>query len=277
MKPVRDIINREIIDDLWGAGYTILPRTRHPDPFFVHPEIIPQGRAYQWMHLIHDKYHIGDKDHSMGWAAVPASRHDGHFMPAGFVGDIEVNGLGLFEKPKFEVEADKAKQTAAAHKQVDDWKERWGGQFSGETVISGERTEIGETKTIEDTTKIPRDMVPYIAQIFEERDRLAKVSAEVFDNGGTDEFIPKFVEAIRDDPECPKWPLLYSLVLPTAIANVRDRILAVAELKVIMAERGIEPENLSHESKQHELAEEALRRVQSIKSKEASHGNEHAS
>lgn len=272
MKPVRDIISREVIDDLWGAGYTILPRKRHPDPFNVPQETVPQGRSYQWMHLVHDKWHYAGHNNT-GWARVPASRHDGYFMPAGFVGDIEVNGLGLFEKPKFEVDADKAAQTAAAHKMVDDWKERWGGQFSGETVISGERTEIGDTKTIEDTTKIPRDMVPYIAQIFEERDRLAKVSAEVFDNGGTDEFIPKFVEAIRDDPERPKWPLLHSLVLPTAIANVRDRILAVAELKVIMAERGIEPENLSHEPKQHELAEEALRRVRSIKSKEASHGN----
>lgn len=218
MKRIRDIVDREIIDDLWGAGYTILPRNRHVDPFFVPPEIIPQGRAYQWMHLVHDKAWI-----SNGWAAVSASRHDGYFMPAGFIGDIEVNGLGLFEKPKFEVEQERAAQTAAAHKQVTDWQEKWGSQFSGETVVSGERTEIGKTKTIEDTTKIPRDMVPYIAQIFEERDRLAKISAEVFDTGGTDEFIPQFVEAVRADPDRPKWPLLHSLVLLKAIENVRKQ------------------------------------------------------
>lgn len=208
MKPVRDIINREIIDDLWGAGYTILPRNRNPDPFNVPPEIIPQGRAYQWMHLVHDKAWIMN-----GWAAVSASRHDGYFMPAGFVGDIEVNGLGLFEKPKFEVEADKAAQTAAAHKQVDDWKERWGGQFSGETVVSGERTEIGPTKTIEDTTKIPRDMVPYIAQIFEERDRLAKHHLDDVElERGT---IGKAFRLVMNaNPSAEKWPTLHAILLP---------------------------------------------------------------
>src|SRR6267142_5671283 len=105
MKLVREIISRDIIDDLWGAGYTILPRRRHADPFHVPVEMVPQGRSYQWMHLIHDKFHfIGSRgDYSLGWSPVPASRHDGYFLPAGYIGDIEVNGLGLFEKPKFEV------------------------------------------------------------------------------------------------------------------------------------------------------------------------------
>ena len=102
MKPVREVVSREIIDDLWGAGYTILPRNRHPDPFYVPPEIVPSTRSYQWWHLVHDKVLYGN-----GWAPVPASRHDGYFMPAGFVGDIEVSGLGLFEKPKFEVDAER--------------------------------------------------------------------------------------------------------------------------------------------------------------------------
>jgi NDP-sugar pyrophosphorylase family protein len=223
MKRARDIIDREIIDDLWGAGYTILPRNRHVDPFFVPPEIIPQGRAYQWMHLVHDKFWIAN-----GWAAVSASRHDGYFMPAGFVGDIEVNGLGLFEKPKFEVDRDRAEQTATAHKQVDDWKEKWGGQFSGETVVSGERTEIGATKTIEDTTKIPRDLTPYIAQIFEERDRLGRIAAECLQDGTGDSEVDAAVEAyknaVENDENLSKWPAMNALVLPKAIENVRKRI-----------------------------------------------------
>lgn len=223
MKPVRDIISREVIDDLWGAGYTILPRNRNPDPFNVPAEIIPQGRAYQWMHLVHDQAWIKN-----GWAAVPSSRHDGYFMPAGFVGDIEVNGLGLFEKPKFEVERDQAVQTAAAHKQTDDWKERWGSQFSGETVVGGERTEIGATKTIEDTAKIPRDMVPYIAQIFEERDRLGRIAAECLQSGTGDSDIDAAVSAYKDAVEnnanLSKWPAMNALVLPKAIENIRKRI-----------------------------------------------------
>lgn len=228
MKPVRDIISREVIDDLWGAGYTILPRNRHPDPFFVQPEIIPQGRAYQWMHLVHDQTWI-----KSGWAAVPASRHDGYFMPTGFVGDIEVNGLGLFEKPKFEVDQERAAQTAAAHKQVDDWKERWGGQFSGEAIVGVERTEIGSTKTIENTTKIPRDMVPYIALIFEERDRLGAEQVAAWKNSDADptevqrKITAQYNQAFENGDglkPIPKWPTLNAILLPYAIENVRKRI-----------------------------------------------------
>ncbi len=142
MKPIREVVSRDIIEDLWGAGYTILPRKRHADPFFVPPELIPQGRSYQWMHLIHDRAWFD----GTGWAAVPASRHDGYYMPAGHIGDIEVNGLGLFEKPKFEVDADKAAQNAAARKQVDDWKQKWGGQFAGEVSIDGKTETIGNAE-----------------------------------------------------------------------------------------------------------------------------------
>lgn len=224
MKRVRDIIDRQIIDDLWGAGYTILPRNRHVDPFFVPPEIIPQGRAYQWMHLVHDKFHYGHG----GWAAVSASRHDGYFMPAGFVGDIEVNGLGLFEKPKFEVEQERTMSAAAAHKAVDDWGGKWGSQFSGETVVSGERTEIGETKTIEDTTKIPRDMVPYIAQIFEERDALYNSLVSRWNAGLA---LTAWESAIKTayevqlslNKDSPLGPTLNRLILPTAIENIRKQ------------------------------------------------------
>lgn len=235
MKPVREIISREIIDDLWGAGYTILPRARHPDPFNVPPEIVPQSRLYQWMHLIHDKVWIGQ-----GWAAVPASRHDGYFMPAGFVGDIEVNGLGLFEKPKFEVEQAKAEQVAAAHKAVDDWKEKRGAEFSGEVAIAtqtklGEYTvqtaKIGNTKSIENVTAIPRDMTPYIAQIFEERDYLGKLYEVNCADGVTarspffiSEIASKMEAAMKADPAAPKWPTLNAIILPFAIANVRKRI-----------------------------------------------------
>jgi hypothetical protein len=172
MKPVREVVTRDVIDDLWGAGYTILPRRRHVDPFFVEPELIPQGRSYQWMHLVHDKFHY---EHG-GWASVPASRHDGYFMPAGHVGDIEVNGLGLFEKPKFEVERDQAEHVAKAKKLVTDWVDKTGGQFSGEISVNGDKTVIGNTQTVESATPIPRKMIPYITQIFEERDRLLEVA-----------------------------------------------------------------------------------------------------
>lgn len=244
MKPVREIVSRDIIDDLWGAGYTILPRNRHPDPFFVPQEMVPQGRFYQWWHLIHDKFHYAGHSNT-GWAPVPASRHDGYFMPAGFVGDIEVNGLGLFEKAKFEVDAERAGNVAAAQKQVDDWQEKWGGQFSGEFSVGDSVTSmrdmsnpemeittvVGDTKTVENTTAIPKDMVPYIAQIFEERDYLTNLYATdtvsespVWSTLLISDIATEMNDAMRRNPDAPKWPRLNAIVLPYAIANIRKRI-----------------------------------------------------
>lgn len=226
MKPVREVVSREIIDDLWGAGYTILPRARHPDPFHMPAEMVPQGRAYQWMHLVHDKFHY---EHG-GWAPVPSDRHDGYFMPAGFVGDIEVNGLGLFEKPKFEVDAEHANNAAKAKKMVTDWAEKNSGLFSGEVSVNGDRTEIGATKSIEDTTKVPRELTPYIAQIFEERDRLSREQLDAWKNSDLEptdmqrDITRKYNTFLEEDPERRRWPTLNAILLPYAIANIRKRI-----------------------------------------------------
>lgn len=221
-----DYISSDAVQDLWGIGYTIIRRHQHPDPFHVPAEVIPQGRSYQWMHLVEDKTWI-----DRGWAAVPTSRHDGMFMPFGTTGAIEVSGLGLFEKSKFEVDADRAQQIDAAHKLVDDWKEKWGGQFFGDVSVGGERTPVGETKSIENTTAIPRDMVPYIAQIFIERDYLGKCYADDCKSGEPawssvtiSEIAAKMDVAMKADATGPKWPTLNAIILPYAIANVRSRI-----------------------------------------------------
>jgi hypothetical protein len=147
-------------------------------------------------------------------------------MPAGFIGDIEVNGLGLFEKSKWEVEADRAEQTAKAKQMVDDWAKSTGALFEGEFKIGGERTEIGATKTIENTTKIPRELTPYIAQIFEKRDRIARL----YTNGDKSGFILaieiEMDDAMKNNPDAfaSKWPTLNAIILPFAIENIRKRI-----------------------------------------------------
>ncbi len=240
MKPIREVVSRDVIEDLWGAGYTILPRRRHSDPFHVPEDMIPQGRSYQWMHLVYDQALFkSNGPMPNAWAPVPASRHDGYFMPAGHIGDIEVNGLGLFEKPKFEVEAERASQVAAAHKQVDDWKEKWGGEFSGSVTVgtqtklgeldSIKTTEIGSTKTIENTTKVPRDMVPHIAQIFEERDRLYTDLVDKWNNGEElneqQDWVRRIYQTTEDaDPNILKGPTLNAILLPIAIANIRTKL-----------------------------------------------------
>lgn len=220
-----DYISSDAVQDLWGIGYTIIRRHQHPDPFHVPAEVIPHGRSYQWWHLIHDKFHFYRPENATpsGWAPVPASRHDGMFMPFGTSGAIEVNGLGLFDKSKFEVDADRAQQIDAAHKLVDDWKEKWGGQFSGDVSVGGERTLVGETKSYENTTAIPRDMVPYIAQIFAERDRLAGDYSTGLGEETAWAAVP-FEAHMAEHPNSAKWPTLNAILLPAAIANVRSRI-----------------------------------------------------
>jgi hypothetical protein len=231
-----DYVTRDQIQDLWGIGFTIVKRSRHPDPFHVPPEMIPQGRAYQWMHLIHDKVYTDGP----GWAPVPASRHDGYFMPFGHFGPIEVNGLGLFEKPKFEVDQERAAQIAAAKKQTDDWIRQTGiDGISGSVSVGAIGMEVGKgekvfkntsSKSINTTVGVPADMFPYMAEVFAERDRLyADLEAEWRAEGGsyTDQqnrVMMQYEAAIGEDPNIPKGPTLNALLLPYAVENVRAKL-----------------------------------------------------
>jgi len=237
MASVRDYLSAQSIDDLWAAGFTVVARQRGADPFEVDPRIIPQGRGYQWMHLVHDRAMF--ENGSGGWAPVPASRHDGLFMPAGHVGDIEVSGLGLFEKPKHEIDAERASQVSAAHKMVDDWKEKVsGGGFTGHVVEATQTsigkldtakvTEFGHNKTIENTSSVPMDMLHLMSDVFAERDRLKDavvlpdrtlVPGEI-----ADELYRKMQEPGRE-----WWPTLNAILLPIAVRNVRSKNLSTGE------------------------------------------------
>jgi hypothetical protein len=122
---------------------------------------------------------------------------------------------------------------------VTDWQERYGGQFSGSVVIAVQTElgkmdtvktiKIGATKTIENTTAIPKDMVPYISQIFEERDRLYNDLVGKWNSG---QKLDSWQDAIRKSyelqlsmtPEALLGPTLNRLIAPTAIENVRKRI-----------------------------------------------------
>jgi hypothetical protein len=233
MSLVSEIITQDQIQDLWGCGFTIVARNRHPDPFYVSPEMVPQGRSYQWWHLVHDKFHFERPKDAMssGWAPVPASRHDGYFMPFGHTGDIEVYGLGLFEKSKVEVDAERAQSKAAALKHVDDWMKETGAEFSGHFAVGEAITDVGErslfvvpqTKTLETTTKVPKDMFDRMADIFEERDRLKAelLTPDRFLKPG--EIADKFYAAIEEDQSLPWWPTLHAILLPIAIENVRRK------------------------------------------------------
>lgn len=233
MQTVREIVSRDVIEDLWGAGYTILPRRRHPDPFHVPPEMVPTSKNYQWWHLVHDKVHFVGK-----WTAVDASRHDGYFMPAGHVGNIEVQGMGLFERSKSAVDAYHTDTAAKAHKQVEDWTTKaQAAGLSGGFSMNGITTEVGDdenvkdqvTKTINTRVKLPAEMMPYMSEIFAERDRLYEALIAAWKGGMvlTDEqdaVCRAYEAALLSDPETLKGPTLNALWLPYAIENVRKSL-----------------------------------------------------
>lgn len=238
MSVVSEIITQDQIQDLWGCGFTIVSRHRHPAPFFVPQDMVPQGRSYQWWHLVHDKSYFRPHEGNplVGWAPVPASRHDGYFMPFGHVGDIEVQGLGLFEKPKFEVEQERAQNADAAHQLVVDWaKNAADAGLSGEFKVGGAAGEVAaalgpdffsrpKNKTIETTTQIPKDMVPHMDAIFTERDRLEGKIVLPNLSLKSGEIADKFYAAIDADKSLPWWPTLRAILLPIAIKNVRKSL-----------------------------------------------------
>lgn len=236
-----DYITPEQVQDLWGIGFTIVKRSRHVDPFHVPTEMVPHGRSYQWWHLVHDKPYFERPEtvQPSGWAPVPASRHDGYFMPFGHVGPIEVGGLGLFEKSKVEVDAEKAAQIAGAHKQTADWIKQAGiDGLSGSVSVGGTGFSVGNgenifknifSKTIETTTKFPNDMLPHAMEVFAERDRLYGELIDCWNDGGAftnlqQQIYDRYRAAFEEDPSTLKGPTLNALLLPIAVENVRTKL-----------------------------------------------------
>lgn len=229
MSAVTELVFAHVIDDLWGAGYTILPRLS--DPYEVPPRLIPHGMAYQWN---------GAPD-TPGWKPVPYERHDGYYAPCGTGGDCYVMGLWLCERPAIEVAAAKEAQQNAARKQVSDWAERnkeftggartvefgEGEAFVTEIETGGDATthveviERPRQKTVELTTAIPPDLFFRMDELFAERDRLKEELVLPDRSLRPGEVADKFYAAIEEDKSAPWWPTLHAILLPIAIENVR--------------------------------------------------------
>src|SRR5882672_11532584 len=88
-----------------GRDGKIISRTRtgSEDLFHVPDSIKPFGWSYEWK-----KSHVTGEPATAhqtmlaqnGWTAVPAMRHDGMYMTAGYKGVIERDGLILMERPQ---------------------------------------------------------------------------------------------------------------------------------------------------------------------------------
>lgn len=192
MKTLTDIVPEDVARQLYEAGYVVIRRPS-ADPFEPPPGTIPKDRVYQWMHMERDKVLFdphGDKTYPLGWAPVEHDRHPSIYGPIGFVGHITKHGLGLFEKPRFEVEREQQSYIDKARKQSDDFFEGKG--FTGGARIveeSGgggqphkvverkgpriEPRETADTPVAERSTtqsRIPQDMRPHLQRLMQLRD-----------------------------------------------------------------------------------------------------------
>ncbi len=209
---------REVIDQLWSMGLTVTPRQRWaslydaPNP--------PPGMAYQWMN--------GPAE---GWTPVMSTRHAGMFAPYHDESPIWHAGSMLMERPKAEVAALQAEAHMKAQQNIDDWYARQGAAgLTGHVRVMSEGSDIPqsdatrhvnpETKTIESKTKIPPDMIPFMREIFIERDRLWNEGAmKPWEPGN--ELYDRFAKHSIACPELPRGAVMNAILMPIAIENVR--------------------------------------------------------
>jgi hypothetical protein len=214
-------LSEQLIQDLWGIGFTIVPRTPIPDLWDAAAGKAPAGMSYQW----------NADPKQAGWKCVPAYRHPGLFAPYVYRDDIEVGGLWLMERPKAEVEAEQQAAHAKAQRNVDDWLARQGaaGFTGGVTVLSEGSNQTNQAsvreigvKSIEDVTKIPPDLYGRLGEIFAERDRLWECSDEWW--GKTNPTYHRYVEIADKHPDWTRGQVMNAVLTPIAIENIRTRL-----------------------------------------------------
>lgn len=143
-------------------------RDDNTDQFFIDPALIPDGWHYEWKR--ESVYGWEDKQHQVrlhlnGWTEVPASRHDGIFMPPGFEGPIRREGQVLMEIPLALHEEAKREERRKANDQLRGSRATGaiiGGHATGitdvevsvrssATYIRGEREEVRQNSSYEYT------------------------------------------------------------------------------------------------------------------------------
>jgi hypothetical protein len=182
---------REVIDELWGMGFTVGPLDElgggfNPDSGYSVSRI-PVGMFYQWN---------ATDDELSGWKPVPCSRYPGRYAPYFSVDNIKYAGLYLMERPALEVTAEYAASNAKARQNVTDWMQRQGAAgFSGSVTVLSEGSvsrsaEVTDIDRATASTKIPPELYDHLPELIRERDRLVKeahetgFSAEAFDQVG---------------------------------------------------------------------------------------------
>lgn len=100
--PVREPIRSTPTVDMSQWENFELPEEDTNNRLHVPDEHIPDGMDYLWCTdsiLGQPQPQWRANRERMGWRPVPAQRHDGMFMPKGYVGEINVDGTVLMERP----------------------------------------------------------------------------------------------------------------------------------------------------------------------------------
>ena len=232
MSLLSDILSTEQIDELYAAGFAVIPRGG--DPFEIPPALIKPDWVYQW-----------NERPSEGWHWVKHEEHPGWFAPPGTSGPIVVSRLGLFRKLKTEVEEFHRENRKKVTDQLEAWSDRFGMFTGGATVLQTDGEEVVRTnvvagkgvdvkietyerpttKTVEMVSKVPKDMLEHIDAIFAERDAIRDRTVRADRTLDPDSVITRdFYNEIERDKGAPWWPTLNAIILPYAIEAVRHRL-----------------------------------------------------
>lgn len=98
-KPIRE----EVREPIKAEVRKTRKRRGNVDPLWIDPRDIPAGTTYEWKRqtvygMRNPGYEVALAEN--GWEPVPVSRHRG-FMPPGWKGSIERDGLILMERPAY--------------------------------------------------------------------------------------------------------------------------------------------------------------------------------
>lgn len=127
------------------------------DRFFIDPAIIPPGWTYEWKR--HTVYGAEDPAYQVqiaraGWEAVPVDRHPA-YMPKGWKGSIERDGMILCERPTEIVEAAKAAEQRRAQQQMRHKEEQLTGAPAGHFERSHKQESLVKLKRSYEPMEIP--------------------------------------------------------------------------------------------------------------------------
>lgn len=131
------------------------------DRLHVPRELIPEGMDYQWVTITifgqPQPQNIA-RFQRKGWTPVPSERHEGLFMPKGYKGMIEVDGLGLYERPLEFTQLARQHERKKAREQVAIREQQLrGGNIEGVGFDTRHQTVVNKVNKSYERINVPQD------------------------------------------------------------------------------------------------------------------------